>query len=102
MLYSQFFTLIAELQLRPRSARGLVQAFCAVTKTMSQGEIFQHGVKRYKFENTIDDYLTIIRGKTAALMSAPAARPAPWSVLAPSGRSRPPASPASSSGLLSS
>ena len=37
---------------------------------MSQGEIFQHGIKRYHLEVTVDDYLAIIRSKTAALMSA--------------------------------
>ena len=37
---------------------------------MSQGEIFQHGIKRYDLEITVDDYLAIIRSKTAALMSA--------------------------------
>ncbi len=70
VLYSQFFTLIAELPLPAAQRLRLVQVFCAVTKTMSQGEIFQHGAKRYELEVTIDDYLAIIRSKTAALMSA--------------------------------
>ena len=70
VLYAQFFTLIAELQLPAEQRLRLVQLFCAVTKTMSQGEIFQHGIKRYDLEITVDDYLAIIRSKTAALMSA--------------------------------
>jgi octaprenyl-diphosphate synthase len=70
VLYAQFFTLIAELPLPAELRLRLVQLFCAVTKTMSQGEIFQHGAKRYELEVTIDDYLAIIRSKTAALMSA--------------------------------
>ena len=70
VLYAQFFTLIAELPLPAELRLRLVQLFCAVTKTMSQGEIFQHGIKRYDLEITIDDYLAIIRSKTAALMSA--------------------------------
>ena len=70
VLYAQFFTLMAELQLPAAPRLRLVQLFCAVTKTMSQGEIFQHGVKRYDLEVTVDDYLAIIRSKTAGLMSA--------------------------------
>jgi len=70
VLYAQFFTLLAELPLPPGQRLRLVQLFCAVTKTMSQGEIFQHGIKRYDLEMTVDDYLAIIRSKTAALMSA--------------------------------
>ena len=70
VLYAQFFSLIAELKLPAEQRLRLVQLFCAVTKTMSQGEIFQHGIKRYHLEITVDDYLAIIRSKTAALMSA--------------------------------
>ena len=70
VLYAQFFTLLAELPVPARQRLRLVQLFCAVTKTMSQGEIFQHGIKRYELEITVDDYLAIIRSKTAALMSA--------------------------------
>ena len=70
VLYAQFFSLIAELQLPAEQRLRLVQLFCAVTKSMSQGEIFQHGIKRFHLEITIDDYLAIIRSKTAALMSA--------------------------------
>ena len=70
VLYAQFFSLIAELQLPAEQRLRLVQLFCAVTKSMSQGEIFQHGIKRYHLEITVDDYLAIIRSKTAALMSA--------------------------------
>ena len=70
VLYAQFFSLIAELQLPAEQRLKLVQLFCAVTKSMSQGEIFQHGIKRYHLEITVDDYLAIIRSKTAALMSA--------------------------------
>ena len=70
VLYAQFFTLIAELPLSAAQRLRLVQLFCAVTKTMSQGEIFQHGAKRYDLEITDADYLAIIRSKTAALMSA--------------------------------
>ena len=70
VLYAQFFSLIAELQLPAAQRLRLVQLFCAVTKSMSQGEIFQHGIKRYHLEVTVDDYLAIIRSKTAALMSA--------------------------------
>ncbi len=70
VLYAQFFTLLAELPLPAALRLRLVQLFCAVTKTMSQGEIFQHGIKRYDLEVTVDDYLAIIRSKTAALMSA--------------------------------
>ena len=70
VLYAQFFSLIAELQLPAERRLKLVQLFCAVTKSMSQGEIFQHGIKRYHLEITVDDYLAIIRSKTAALMSA--------------------------------
>ena len=70
VLYAQFFTLLAELRLPAEQRLRLVQLFCAVTKTMSQGEIFQHGIKRYDLEITVDDYLAIIRSKTAALMSA--------------------------------
>ena len=70
VLYAQFFSLIAELQLPAEQRLKLVQLFCAVTKSMSQGEIFQHGIKRYQLEITVDDYLAIIRSKTAALMSA--------------------------------
>ena len=70
VLYAQFFSLIADLRLPAEQRLRLVQLFCAVTKSMSQGEIFQHGVKRYHLEITVDDYLAIIRSKTAALMSA--------------------------------
>jgi geranylgeranyl pyrophosphate synthase len=70
VLYAQFFSLIAELALPAEQRLRLVQLFCAVTKSMSQGEIFQHGAKRYHLEITVDDYLAIIRSKTAALMSA--------------------------------
>ena len=70
VLYAQFFTLLAELRVPAEQRLRLVQLFCAVTKTMSQGEIFQHGIKRYDLEITVDDYLAIIRSKTAALMSA--------------------------------
>lgn len=70
VLYAQFFTLLAELPVPAGQRLRLVQLFCAVTKTMSQGEIFQHGIKRYELEITVDDYLAIIRSKTAALMSA--------------------------------
>ncbi len=70
VLYAQFFTLLAELPVPAEQRLRLVQLFCAVTKTMSQGEIFQHGIKRYDLDITIDDYLAIIRSKTAALMSA--------------------------------
>ena len=70
VLYAQFFSLIAGLQLPAEQRLKLVQLFCAVTKSMSQGEIFQHGIKRYHLEITVDDYLAIIRSKTAALMSA--------------------------------
>ena len=70
VLYAQFFTLLAELAAPARQRLRLVQLFCAVTKTMSQGEIFQHGIKRYALEITVEDYLAIIRSKTAALMSA--------------------------------
>lgn len=70
VLYAQFFTLLAELPVPAGQRLRLVQLFCAVTKTMSQGEIFQHGIKRYDLEITVDDYLAIIRSKTAALMSA--------------------------------
>lgn len=70
VLYAQFFTLISELQLPAAQRLRLVQLFCAVTKTMSQAEIFQHGAKRYDLDLTVDDYLAIIRSKTAALMSA--------------------------------
>ena len=70
VLYAQFFTLLAELQVPAEQRLRLVQLFCAVTKTMSQGEIFQHGIKRYGLDITVDDYLAIIRSKTAALMSA--------------------------------
>lgn len=70
VLYAQFFTLISELPLPAAQRLRLVQLFCAVTKTMSQAEIFQHGAKRYDLDLTIDDYLAIIRSKTAALMSA--------------------------------
>lgn len=70
VLYSQFFTLISELPLPAAQRLRLVQLFCAVTKTMSQAEIFQHGAKRYDLDLTPDDYLAIIRSKTAALMSA--------------------------------
>ena len=70
VLYAQFFTLIAELPLPATQRLRLVQLFCTVTRTMSQGEIFQHGAKRYEVEITVHDYLTIIRSKTAALMSA--------------------------------
>ena len=70
VLYAQFFSLIAELRLPAEQRLRLVQLFCAVTKSMSQGEIFQHGIKRFHLEITVDDYLAIIRSKTAALMSA--------------------------------
>lgn len=70
VLYAQFFTLISELPLPAAQRLRLVRLFCAVTKTMSQGEIFQHGAKRYALDLTVDDYLAIIRSKTAALMSA--------------------------------
>ena len=70
VLYAQFFTLISELPLPAAQRLRLVQLFCAVTKTMSQAEIFQHGAKRYDLDLTVDDYLAIIRSKTAALMSA--------------------------------
>ena len=70
VLYAQFFTLLAQLPLPDVQRLRLVQMFCAVTKSMSQGEIFQHGIKRYDLEVTVDDYLAIIRSKTAALMSA--------------------------------
>ena len=70
VLYAQFFTLLAELRVPAEQRLRLVQLFCAVTKTMSQGEIFQHGIKRYELEITVEDYLAIIRSKTAALMSA--------------------------------
>lgn len=70
VLYAQFFTLISELPLPVAQRLRLVQLFCAVTKTMSQAEIFQHGAKRYDLDLTVDDYLAIIRSKTAALMSA--------------------------------
>lgn len=70
VLYAQFFSLLAELPLAAGQRLRLVQLFCAVTKTMSQGEIFQHGIKRYGLAITVDDYLAIIRSKTAALMSA--------------------------------
>ena len=70
VLYAQFFSLIAELPLPAEQRLRLVQLYCAVTKSMSQGEIFQHGIKRYHLEITVDDYLAIIRSKTAALMSA--------------------------------
>lgn len=70
VLYAQFFSLLAELPLAAGQRLRLVQLFCAVTKTMSQGEIFQHGIKRYGLDITVDDYLAIIRSKTAALMSA--------------------------------
>lgn len=70
VLYAQFFTLISDLPLPAAQRLRLVQLFCAVTKTMSQAEIFQHGAKRYDLDLTVDDYLAIIRSKTAALMSA--------------------------------
>ena len=70
VLYAQFFTLISELPLPAAQRLRLVRLFCAVTKTMSQGEIFQHGARRYELDLTVDDYLAIIRSKTAALMSA--------------------------------
>ena len=70
VLYAQFFSLLAELRVPAEQRLRLVQLFCAVTKTMSQGEIFQHGIKRYELEITVEDYLAIIRSKTAALMSA--------------------------------
>ena len=52
VLYAQFFSLIAELQLPAEQRLRLVQLFCAVTKSMSQGEIFQHGIKRFHLEIT--------------------------------------------------
>ena len=70
VLYAQFFALLADLQLPADQRLRLVQLFCTVTRTMSQGEIFQHGAKRYDLKVTVDDYLAIIRSKTAALMSA--------------------------------
>ncbi|MDE0025026.1 MAG: polyprenyl synthetase family protein [Spirochaetaceae bacterium] len=70
VLYAQFFTLLAQLRVPAEQRLRLVQLFCAVTKTMSQGEIFQHGIKRYELQITVEDYLAIIRSKTAALMSA--------------------------------
>ena len=70
VLYAQFFTLITELNLSSEARLRLMQLFCAVTKRMSQGEIFQHGIKRYKIEPTVEDYLVIIKSKTASLMEA--------------------------------
>ena len=70
ILYAQFFSLLTALEVSAPRRITLLGRFCATTKRMCQCELFQQGVQGYDVEPRESEYLQIIEGKTAALMSA--------------------------------
>jgi geranylgeranyl pyrophosphate synthase len=69
ILYAQFFSILVGLHIDADRYRMVLEIFCAVTREMCQGEIFEHRMKSSPSLPPYGGYLEVIRNKTASLMS---------------------------------
>lgn len=70
ILYAQFFTIISTLPANPAMKMKILEIFCNVSQQMCLGEIHQHRILLSGSESDKEDYLDILKNKTAVLMSA--------------------------------
>lgn len=71
IINSQFMTMLAHLkEVSYRKRIKILELFSATIKKMCLGEIYEQRIKRNNIIPTINEYLEIIRNKTASLMSA--------------------------------
>lgn len=70
ILYAQFFSIITTLEADPVMKLKVLDIFCQVSQLMCLGEIDQHRILLGGSESDKEDYLDILKNKTAVLMSA--------------------------------
>ncbi len=71
ILYGQFFAVIVDLPLAdPLMKLKILNIFCDVSQQMCLGEINQHRILKSGNESAKEEYLDILKNKTAVLMSA--------------------------------
>ncbi|MDA3810032.1 MAG: polyprenyl synthetase family protein [Spirochaetaceae bacterium] len=71
ILYAQFFSIITKLPVKDDSLKlRILNIFCEVSQQMCLGEINQHRILKSNDESGKDEYLDILKNKTAVLMSA--------------------------------
>jgi len=71
ILYAQFFSIIVELPLKDPSMKlKILDIFCNVSQQMCLGEINQHRILKSNDKSDKENYLDILKNKTAVLMSA--------------------------------
>jgi len=71
ILYAQFFAIIVDLPVKdPAMKLKILDIFCNVSQQMCLGEINQHRILKSSDESGKEEYLDILKNKTAVLMSA--------------------------------
>ncbi|MFW6137721.1 MAG: polyprenyl synthetase family protein [Spirochaetota bacterium] len=70
ILYSQFFSILANLPVDKSLHSKLLNIFCGITQKMCFGEIFEHKIKYSCGKASFNDYVRVIENKTACLMAA--------------------------------
>ena len=71
ILYAQFFSIIVGLPVKDDSIKlKILNIFCDVSQQMCLGEINQHRILKSNDESGKEEYLDILKNKTAVLMSA--------------------------------
>ncbi|MBI9097130.1 MAG: polyprenyl synthetase family protein [Spirochaetaceae bacterium] len=71
ILYAQFFAIIVDLPLKDAQLKlSILDLFCRVSQQMCLGEINQHRILKSNDESGREEYLDILKNKTAVLMSA--------------------------------
>lgn len=71
ILYAQFFAVIVDLPVKnPEMKLKILDIFCNVSQQMCLGEINQHRILKREDESGKEEYLDILKNKTAVLMSA--------------------------------
>jgi octaprenyl-diphosphate synthase len=71
ILYAQFFAIIVDLPVKdPTMKLKILDIFCNVSQQMCLGEINQHRILKSSDESGKEEYLDILKNKTAVLMSA--------------------------------
>ena len=71
ILYAQFFSIIVDLPVKDAELKlKILDIFCNVSQQMCLGEINQHRILKREDDSEKDEYLDILKNKTAVLMSA--------------------------------
>lgn len=70
ILYSQFFSILINLNIEDEKHEKLLHLFIEITKKMCFGEIYEHKLRDSIGDPSIEEYIEVIENKTACLIAA--------------------------------